>query len=101
VFSSMFITTGVLRGAGDTLIPMFVTLLSLWVIRIPVSSYLSIHYGTDGIWWGIPIAWTAGLFLSLAYYATGRWKRKVAVHPVPQPPVCLDDDESEWNTSNF
>lgn len=101
IFSTMFITTGVIRGAGDTLIPMFVTLLSLWVIRIPVSTILSQHFGTDGIWWGTPIAWTTGLVLSLAYYATGRWKKKVAVRPLTPPPVCPEDDESEWNCSNF
>ena len=86
VFSSMFVLTGVLRGAGDTLIPMFITLLSLWVIRIPVSAWLAQRIGTDGIWWGIPIAWAAGLALSAGYYSTGRWKRKVAVAvPLDQP----------------
>jgi Na+-driven multidrug efflux pump len=28
---------------------MFITLLSLWLIRIPVSALLSRHLGTDGI----------------------------------------------------
>lgn len=79
VFSAMFITNGVLRGAGDTLIPMFVTILSLWVIRIPISKFLSVKIGSDGIWWGIPIAWTAGILLSFGYYITGRWKRKAFV----------------------
>ncbi len=79
IFSSMFITNGVLRGAGDTFIPMFFTICSLWLVRVPVSSYLSKSLGTDGIWWGIPIAWTVGASLSIAYYLTGRWKRKVIV----------------------
>jgi len=84
VFSSMFVLTGVLRGAGDTLIPMLITLLSLWVIRVPVSVWLAGRLGTDGIWWGVPIAWIVGLVLSASYYSTGRWKRKVAV---PLPPL--------------
>ena len=75
----MFITHGVLRGAGDTLIPMFITLISLWVLRIPFSYFLSreaFGLGSDGIWLGIPIAWTAGFFLSYIYYLMGRWKKK-------------------------
>ncbi len=103
VFSSMFVLTGVLRGAGDALIPMFVTILALWGIRIPVSAWLSARIGTDGIWWGIPIAWTAGLLLLTVYYRTGRWKRKAAVKaPAPMIlPPSPDEDESEWNVSKF
>jgi len=84
VFSSMFVLTGVLRGAGDTMIPMFITILSLWLIRIPISTWLASRIGTDGIWWGVPIAWGVGLVLSAGYYATGRWKTKGAV-PLPPP----------------
>ena len=68
-----------MRGAGDTLVPMFFTILSLWIVRIPVSYLLSIHIGTAGIWWGIPIAWLVGLSLSTLYYKTGKWKRKAVV----------------------
>jgi len=78
-FMLMFIFNGALRGAGDTLIPMFITLFSLWIIRIPVSSFLSTKMGTDGIWWGIPIAWLIGAVFSGLYFSTGRWKKKVFV----------------------
>jgi putative MATE family efflux protein len=84
VFTAMFINNGVMRGAGDTLIPMFITLFALWVLRIPISWYLSRTMGTDGIWWGIPIAWVFGLIASYTYYKTGRWKKKVIVKPVPE-----------------
>jgi putative MATE family efflux protein len=79
LFSTMFISNGVLRGAGDTLIPMLITLLALWVIRIPASYLLSQHFGVEGIWWGIPAAWFIGALFSTIYYSTGRWKRKVVV----------------------
>lgn len=101
IFSTMFVITGILRGAGDTLVPMFITLFSLWMVRIPVSEYLSGQMGTDGIWWGIPISWSSGLLVSIAYYLTGRWKYKVVARPYVQPPVCQEDDESEWNISKF
>lgn len=79
VFSTMFVYNGVLRGAGDTLIPMFVTLFSLWVVRIPISWFLAQRMGPEGIWWGIPIAWAIGAVFSFFYFRTGKWKTKKVI----------------------
>ena len=79
IFSTMFVVGGVMRGAGDTLIPMFITLLSLWLIRIPFTWFLSHHIGLTGIWWAIPISWSIGLGLSYIYYRKGNWRKKVVV----------------------
>jgi len=79
VFSSMFVLMGVLRGAGDTMFTMFMTIIALWAIRIPVSYWLSEAMGTQGIWWGIPIAWSVGITISTLYYFSGRWKTKAVV----------------------
>jgi putative MATE family efflux protein len=82
VFSTMFIHTGVMRGAGDTLVPMFITLLSLWLVRIPLASFLSGFMETDGIWWSLPICWIVGAICAFLYYRTGRWKNKGVVKAV-------------------
>jgi putative MATE family efflux protein len=79
MFSSMFVIGGVMRGAGDTLIPMFITLFSLWIIRIPIAWVLSRRIGVDGIWWAIPIAWFFGMGFSYVYYRMGKWKLKSVV----------------------
>ena len=79
VVSTMFVFTGVLRGAGDTMIPMFITILALWIVRIPVSYFLSLEMGYMGVWWGIPIAWVVGVTASFFYYKTGKWKSKAVV----------------------
>jgi len=78
-FSSMFVIGGLLRGAGDTLIPMFITLFSLWIIRIPLAVILSSWFGENGIWWSIPAGWICGLTGSYIWYKTGKWKSKVLV----------------------
>ncbi len=78
-FSTMFVVGGVMRGAGDTFIPMLITFFALWVVRIPLGYYMSEHFGPAGIWWAIPIAWIIGLGLSYGYYLNGRWKRKVVI----------------------
>jgi Na+-driven multidrug efflux pump len=75
----MFVIGGVMRGAGDTIVPMFITLFSLWVIRIPIAAFLSHRIGVDGIWWAIPIAWFMGAVLSYLYYLSGKWKSKAVI----------------------
>jgi putative MATE family efflux protein len=103
VFSSMFVVNGALRGAGDTFVPMLVTVLALWVIRVPVSTVLAGRIGLDGIWWGAPVAWCAGLAFSAGYFVTGRWERLAVARPVPapapEPPP--EEEEAEWNVSKF
>jgi len=92
LFTAMFTYNGVMRGAGDTLIPMFITLFSLWVVRIPAALFLSREIieifglsikgagmGQAGIWWSIPSGWGIGLVLSYIYYKTGRWKTRTVV----------------------
>jgi putative MATE family efflux protein len=79
IFSSMFVLNAVFRGAGDTLIPMFITLVALWVVRVPASWWLSRIYGVEGIWYGVPAGWLFGVFFSVFYYLKGNWKRKSVV----------------------
>ncbi len=79
IFSAMFSINGVMRGAGDTLIPMFITLVSLWAIRIPSAWLLSRHMGVIGIWWSVPLGMSTGFTLSFLYYLTGRYRNKVVV----------------------
>ncbi len=81
-FICMFIMYGMLRGAGATLIPMFISLFSLWVIRVPLAEIFShrMGYGETGIWWSVPVAWLTGLIGACIYYLTGKWKGKVVTH---------------------
>jgi putative MATE family efflux protein len=79
VFTAMFTISGVMRGAGDTLIPMFISLIALWIIRIPAALILSRKLGEIGIWWAIPMGWFVGFVLSYTYYLTGNWKKKVII----------------------
>lgn len=83
IFSTMFIFQGALRGAGDTLIPMFITLFALWVIRIPLAYFLSNDYGYFGIWWSIPFAWFFGMTFSIIYFYKGNWKSKILIKHNP------------------
>lgn len=83
VFGVMFVFSGLFRGAGDTVMPMILTILSMWLIRIPVAKVLVAHIGVDGIWWSFVIGWLAGLILSVIYYCTGIWKKFKLVKNAP------------------
>ncbi len=79
IFTLTYIYNGVMRGAGDTLMPMFFSIFSLWIIRIPLAWYLSGKLGASGIWWSIPASWIIGLVLSFIYYKSDRWKMETVV----------------------
>lgn len=83
IFTTMFIFAAVMRGAGDTIVPMFITLFSLWFIRIPAAVFFSRQIGETGIWWSIPCGWTIGLVLTFIYYKIGIWKKMGVVKPQP------------------
>lgn len=51
------ITNGALRGYQDTLVPMFLGLLSFWIVGIG-SGYIFGFiwgYGAQGLWWGLAL----------------------------------------------
>ncbi len=88
-FAVMFCINGLLRGAGAAIIPMYITLLSLWIVRIPLAYLLSRTFGMGeaGIWWSIPLGWLMGAVASILYYRLGNWKDKSVVKP-----ATTDDD---------
>ena len=87
IFTTMFINMGVIRGAGDTIIPMFISLFSLWLVRIPLAWIMSKSFSYHGIWWAIPIAWLSGMILTYIYYRSGKWKNKSVVKIRTNEPI--------------
>ncbi len=83
IFGFMFfhgalnIFNGALRGAGDTFFPMIISLLCLWLIRIPLAYWFSSLWGRPGIWWAIGASFTIGVALTFFYYKSGLWKRRL------------------------
>jgi Na+-driven multidrug efflux pump len=74
----LFISNGVINGAGHTLITMTFTLLSLWVVRVPGSWFLSkTSLGITGIWVSVALSFLVTMVVSLTYYFSGRWKKPV------------------------
>lgn len=76
IFSNMFILNGMMRGAGAVMFPMVSTILSLWVVRVPMAWILSRGMGEVGIWLSIPAGWIIGLAMVYVYYKSGKWRNK-------------------------
>ena len=79
VFSAMFSYNAVMRGAGDMIFPMIITLISLWLVRIPFAWLFSEQLAEKSVWWSAPAGWVTGLVLSYFYYRYGRWNKKFRI----------------------
>ncbi len=80
LFALMFVSAGVVNGAGQTLIPMLFTLISLWVVRVPLAWYLSQHtpLGTKGIWIAMALGFAVTGAVGYLYYVYGGWRKSAA-----------------------
>jgi len=79
-FAIMFISNGVINGAGHTMTTMGLSLLSLWLIRVPAAWLLSrTGLGITGIWAAIVLSSVISMAASLTYYFSGRWKRSTII----------------------
>jgi putative MATE family efflux protein len=89
-FGFAFIANGVINGAGHTLITMTFSLLSLWIVRVPGSWFMSrkTSLGITGIWVAVACSFFFGMIVSLAYYYSGRWKKAVIIRvPAASQPI--------------
>jgi len=68
-----------ISGSGDTMPPMVVSIISTWVILLPVAFVLpkTTDLGVYGIRWALVISHTVGAIAYIIYFRTGRWLRKV------------------------
>ena len=69
--------TGALQGAGETALPTFVTLLTMWVIRLPIAHYLIFTRGLNarGAWISMCFSTVIYAVLIALWFRSGRWKR--------------------------
>jgi len=63
-----------LSGAGDTVTPMVVSLLTQWAILLPLASGLARLFGANGIWTAIALTSVANAAILSTLFSRGRWK---------------------------
>ncbi len=84
-FAVMFVSNGIINGAGHTLITTGIPAFSLLVIRVP-AAYLLVHarHNVTGVWMAMGMSFAGSMVSGLLYYGSGRWKR-----PLTRPPEVL------------
>lgn len=76
--------SGIMRGAGDTMTPMWISFASSVVIRVPLAYIISYLTVSQELPHGIPqciqisllVSWVSGALLTVIFYARGKWKTK-------------------------
>lgn len=93
----MFAYNGFLRGAGDTFQTMLNTILTLWVVRIPLAKILSSfsQLGERGIWISQIIGPMVGFFIAYGYYLRGHWQNKILVRPPQEESIPFSATQAE------
>ncbi|MBQ6697080.1 MAG: MATE family efflux transporter [Lachnospiraceae bacterium] len=76
--------SGVMRGAGDTMTPMWISIFTTVVVRIPVAygiAYLTTSAAypngrQECIFISLLCSWLMGALVTTLFYLSGRWKKK-------------------------
>ena len=77
MFAAAIVCNGVFVGAGDTLKPAFMSLASMWGVRLTLAWYLSKDYGLMGVWLAMAIELTFRGIIFLTRLFTGNWNNKL------------------------
>jgi MATE family multidrug resistance protein len=82
------VTTGALRGAGETRTPMIANFIAYWVLGLPAGYVLcfTMHWGVIGLWVGLSI----GLIIVAAIVLHAWWKRMHVAMSTPSPAVRVE-----------
>ncbi len=76
--------SGIMRGAGDTMTPMWISLITTVIIRVPLAYGISYLTRTPELPFGrqeciqisLVSSWVIGAILTVIFYSMGRWKNK-------------------------
>ena len=76
--------SGIMRGAGDTVTPMWISLITTVAIRVPVAYGISFLTRTEALPYGrkeciqisLLCSWVLGAVLTAIFYRIGKWKNK-------------------------
>ena len=80
-FGATFVIFGVVRSTGAVWPPLFVLLISMWLIRPPFAMLLQPALGADAIWWSFPLGSLVSMLMAMAYYRWGGWRRARMIEP--------------------
>lgn len=76
--------SGVMRGAGDTMTPMWISIVTTIIIRVPLAYGIAFLTRTpelpngkeECIFVSLLVSWVTGALITMIFYKRGRWKTK-------------------------
>ena len=77
MFAAAIVCNGVFIGAGDTLRPAIMSLLSMWGVRLTLAALLATTYGLPGVWVAMAIELTFRGFIFLVRQLRGGWLKNI------------------------
>ncbi len=78
MYAASIVIYGIFVGAGDTLVPSIMNLVSIWGVRIPLAAWLASSMGLKGVWIAMCIELCFRGFIFLVRLIHGRWVEKAA-----------------------
>lgn len=81
LFAAAIVCNGVFVGAGDTLKPAIMNLLSMWGVRLTLAWYLAKDYGLKGVWMAMATELTFRGIIFLWRLFVGKWNQKLITTP--------------------
>ena len=73
MFAAAIVCNGIFVGAGDTLRPAIMSLLSMWGVRLTLAALLATTYGLPGVWTAMAIELTFRGLMFLGRLLHGGW----------------------------
>ena len=78
MFAAAIVCNGIFIGAGDTMKPAVMSLLSMWGVRLTLAALLAATYGLQGVWTAMAIELTFRGLIFLARLFHGGWMNQMA-----------------------
>ncbi len=76
LFAVQFTMCSVMRGAGESVVPMLTVVASQVLLRIPGVYLLAHFFGPSYMYYGFGIGWLFGASATVLYFLSDRWKRR-------------------------
>ena len=75
LYGVSIVAYGCCLGAGDTLVPSAINLLSMWVIRLGLALFLIPRFGLEGYWMAMAFELSVKGVIFAVRIARGRWMK--------------------------
>ena len=100
-FSVTQTLSGVMRGMGETVLPMWISLIATIIIRMPLAYLFAAvtrspewpNGNPDCLYWSLLISWVCGALITTLAYRHGKWRKKAEAMFDTAPDANPDADK--------